>query len=152
MEPLFDSMYRLFHKIISDWSDPETVLGGLSVCFFGLIVFGELGIGTADVAELGTLDDGFDGNGDAVVVLFQFFEHFSDEGFIGELDASAESIAEEFAAELVEDGVASDFDEVVAEAFQSAEFGAVAEDGEGIDGTSGVILFPETSDGVEGFE
>ena len=152
MEPLFDSMYRLFHKIISGSCRPGTVLGGLSVCFFGLIVFGELCIGTTDVAELGTLDDGFDGNGDAVVVLFQFFEHFGDEGFIGELDASTERIAEEFAAELVEDGVASDFDEVVAEAFQAAEFGAVAEDGEGIDGSSGVILFPETSDGVEGFE
>jgi len=145
-------MYRLFHKIISGSCGPGTVSGGLSVCFVGLIVFGELCIGTADVAELGTLDDGFDGNGDAVVVLFEFFEHFGDEGFIGELDASTKSIAEEFAAELVEDGVASDFDEVVAEAFQSTEFGAVAEDGEGIDGSTGVILFPETSDGVEGFE
>lgn len=77
------------------------------------------------LAELRAEEDGFEGGGDFEVVGFELGDHGFDQGLVGELDAAAEGITEEFSTELAEEVIATRGEQIGAQAVETFEGGAI---------------------------
>ena len=64
----------------------------------------------------------------------------------------AEGVAQQFATELAENGIATFFQKVVSQARHAVDFASVRESRAGVDGASGEITFTSTSDGVKALQ
>src|SRR6476469_7211023 len=104
------------------------------------------------VEELATRNNTFDDAVKSIPILSELAAHLLDRRFIGDREASAQGVREQFAAEIVGEIVLPALADVAPQAFETGSFAAAGERGGGIDRTPGEILLPAFADRAEAFE
>ncbi len=97
-------------------------------------------------------EDGFQRGVDPVIPGFQLGLHVGQQRFVGELHLAAERIAQQFAAELPEERVAPDGEQIVSQTVDIGELGAVHNLDLGVDRSAAQVFFAAPADGVEAFQ
>src|ERR1043166_8693048 len=107
---------------------------------------------SADFAELFAADNCLDGRAYAEFVGFQSVAHLGNERAVGEKHTTAQRVAKQLSAELVEEGIAPFREQIRAQAVQAFELRAVHGLRASFERPSAKIAIAEASDSVEGFE
>ena len=111
--------------------------------------FGKLSLSPSDLPELRTLHNHIDGNRKAVVLVFELLVHLGQQRLVRELYLPAQSIAQQFAAKLVQDRIATLVNKIISQALQTFDFASVGKLRSSVDGAAGHVSVTTTSDGVK---
>ena len=102
--------------------------------------------------ELRTLDNHIDDRRKTVAVFWEPLLDFGEQRFIRELHLPAEGVAQQFAAELAEDGLTTLLQEVIPQAFQTVDSTSVGKVRAGVDGAAGEITLTAAADGIKALQ
>ena len=105
-----------------------------------------------DSPELRTLDNHIDDRRKTVAVFREPLLHFGEQRFIRELHFPSEGVAQQFAAELAEDGLTTLLQEVFPQALQTVDLTSVGKVRAGVDGSAGEITLTAAADGIKALQ